>query len=46
MVGELRDGLGHQRRRANALDAGHAPGPATGAMHEARVELDDAIGVG
>ena len=45
MVGVVHDGLRHERRRAHALEARDAAGPLLRAVHAARVELDDAVGV-
>ena len=45
VVGRLHDGFGDERRRPDAFEARHAPGPFLGPVHAAGIELDDAVGV-
>ena len=45
VVGHLEHRLGHQRRRAHAFERGDAAGALRRAVHAARVELHDAVGV-
>ena len=46
VIGLVHHRLGHQRRGAHALEAGHAAGALLGPVHAAGVELHDAVGVG
>ena len=46
VVGVLHHRLRDQRGRAHALERGHPAGPLLRAVHAARVELDDAVGIG
>ena len=45
MVGVAQDLLRHERRRADALDAGHGAGALLRPVHARGVELHDAVGV-
>ena len=46
VVGEFGHRLRDERRSADALERRDAPGPASGSVHAARIELDDAVRVG
>ena len=46
MIGLLENGFGDERRRAYTFEAGDAAGAFGRTVHAARIELDDAFGVG